>query len=306
MARTTAREALVQVCRVWKQLALDGSLSMDTVDEYIEVGERLLGYARAHHALLLDEITPELAEAFINAPGRDRRGVIIETPADNTQRQRRSGVISLFSQARLLGLTRAAPLVDSRPIPRSPRRPSAELRPEEIAQLRFHSERGMPATRNASLLALLLAGLSSAEVGAASTADLDLTAASVSTRGATRTVARRCGLDGWAVHVLSLRAAYLERKGSGPHRLVANAGSAPSVVQSSVGAGFSEIARRSGLSTMARKVEPRDVTRYVARRILNETGQLSEVARRLGLSSLDVAAELADLKWNTPPRGDAA
>ncbi|MEV2193644.1 hypothetical protein AB0I02_22040 [Streptomyces phaeochromogenes] len=34
-----------------------------------------------------------------------------------------------------------------------------------------------------------------------------------------------------------------------------------------------------------------------ARTILEETGQLSEVARRLGLSSLDSAASLASLDW---------
>ncbi|WP_406304487.1 hypothetical protein OHA61_22120 [Streptomyces sp. NBC_00885] len=305
MARTTVKEALLQVSRVWKRLAQDGLLSIDTVDEYIEVCERLLEYADAQRIAFIDEITPALAEAFVNAPGRDRRGITIETPAGATQRQRRSGVISLFAHARELGLTKAAPLVDSRSIPRSPRRPSADLQPQEVARLQFHSERGMPVTRHSALLALLLAGLTSAETGAASTTDLDVTAGTVHTQGATHTLARRCPLDAWGVQVLTLRATYLDGKRPGPHRLVASAGSSPSVVQSSVGAGFSEIARRSGLSTMARKVEPRDVTRYVARRILNETGQLSEVARRLGLSSLDVAAALSDLQWNTPRRGDA-
>ncbi|MFE1876967.1 hypothetical protein ACFW9N_39985 [Streptomyces sp. NPDC059496] len=305
MTRTTVTDALLQVSRVWQRLAQDGLMSIGTMDEYIEVCERLLEYAHAQQIIFIDEITPALAEAFVDAPGRDRRGVIIETPAGNTRRQRRSGITSLFAHARALGLTKAAPLMDSRSIPRSPRRPSANLQPQEVARLQFHSERGMPATRHSALLALLLAGLTSAETGAASTADLDLTSGTVHTRGATHTLARTCPLDTWGIHVLTLRTTYLDAERPGPHRLVANASSSPSVVQSSVGAGFSEIARRSGLSTMARKVEPRDVTRYVARRILNETGQLSEVARRLGLSSLDVAAGLADLQWNTPRRGGA-
>ncbi|MEV8310960.1 hypothetical protein AB0P36_27315 [Streptomyces flavidovirens] len=305
MAKKTTKEVLLRISRVWKKLAQDGLMSIETVDEYIKVCERLLEYTVAQQISLIDEITPALAEAFVNAPGRDRRGVVIETPAGGTQRQRRSGVISLFAHARALGLTKAAPLVDSRPIPRSPRRPSADLQPEEVARLQFHSERGMPATRHSALLALLLAGLSSAETGAASTTDLNLTAGTVHTQGATHTLARSCPIDDWGVHVLTLRATYQDGKRPGPHRLVASAGSSPSVVQSSVGAGFSEIARRSGLSTKARKVEPRDVTRYVARQVLNETGQLSEVARRLGLSSLDVAAGLADLQWNTSRRGDA-
>ncbi|MEU4358832.1 hypothetical protein [Streptomyces virginiae] len=306
MSRATVKDALLQVSRVWQRLAQDGLMSIGTVDEYIEVCERLLEYTHAQQITFIDEITPALAEAFVNAPGRNRRGIVIETPAGGTQRQRRSGVVSLFAHSRAPGLTKAAPLVDSRPIPRSPRGPSADLQPQEIARLQFHSERGMPATRHSALLALLLAGLSSAETGAASTTDLDLTNGTVHTQGATHTLARTCPLDAWGIHVLTLRTAYLDAKRPGPHCLVASAGSSPSVVQSSVGAGFSEIARRSGLSTMARKVEPRDVTRYIARQILNETGQLSEVARRLGLSSLDVAAGLADLQWNTPRRGDAS
>ncbi|MGY4930511.1 hypothetical protein ACWD7T_05230 [Streptomyces sp. 900116325] len=304
MARPTTKDALLQVSHVWKQLAWDGVMSIDTVDEYIEVSERLLDFARAHQITHLDDITPALAEAFVNAPGHDRHRGIIATPAGGTRRQRRSAVTSLFAHARALGLTKAAPMVDSAPIARSPRRPGADLQLHEVAQLQFHSERGMPATRHAALLALLLAGFSSAETGAASTADLELDAGSVHTNGSTRTLARTCQLDEWSVHVLGLRAAHLGKRGPQPHQLVASANSAPSVVQSSVGSGFGDIARRSGLSTQSRKVEPRDVTRYVARKILNETGQLSEVARRLGLSSLDVAAALADLQWHTG--GDAA
>ncbi|MCZ0975579.1 hypothetical protein O1L55_38820 [Streptomyces albulus] len=304
MARPTVKEALLQVSRVWKQLAWDGLMSIDTVDEYIEVTEHLIDFALAQQITLLDDITPTVAEAFVNAPGHDRHRGVIPVPSGGTRRQRRSAVTSLFAQARALGLTKAAPMVDSAAIPRSPRRPGADLQPQEVARLQFHSERGMPTTRHSALLALLLAGFWSAEVGAATSSDLDLDAGSVRTNGSARTLARTCPLDEWGIHVLGLRAAYLGRRGPGPHRLVASAASAPSVVQSSVGAGFGDIARRSGLATRARKVEPRDITRYVARKILNETGQLSEVARRLGLSSLDVAAGLANLQWHMG--GDAA
>ncbi len=302
--KPTIKDALLQVSRVWKQLAWDGAMSINTVDEYIEVIERLISFARAQQVTQLDDITEALAEAFVNAPGHDRHRGVIATPAGGTRRQRRSAVTSLFTQARALGLTKAAPMIDSAPITRSARQPGADLKPHEVARLQFHSERGMPATRHSALLALLLAGFCSAEVGAATSADLNLDSDSVHTNGSTRTFARTCPLDEWGVHVLRLRSAHLGRRGPGPHQLVASAASSPSVVQSSVGAGFGDIARRSGLSTHARKVEPRDITRYVARRILNETGQLSEVARRLGLSSLDVAAGLADLQWHTG--GDVA
>ncbi|MEV7426172.1 hypothetical protein [Streptomyces sp. NPDC091212] len=101
------------------------------------------------------------------------------------------------------------------------------------------------------------------------------------------------------MYVLGLRAAHQARTGPGPHLLVTCSESASRVAQSSVGTGFNDIARHAGLSTRTRKVEPRDITRYVARQILHETGQLSEVARGLGLSSLDGAAGLAGLAWRT-------
>ncbi|MGW5400929.1 hypothetical protein [Streptomyces sp. NPDC003952] len=106
-------------------------------------------------------------------------------------------------------------------------------------------------------------------------------------------------LGKWRLRVLSLRADYLAEHRPSQHRLVTSDSSTRYTAQASVGAGFNEIARRSGLATTARKVEPRDVTRYVARQVLLETGQISEVARWLGLSSLDNAAELAGLTWKT-------
>lgn len=287
---------------MWLHEAAAGELSIETADLYIQVSERLERYAAAHDVHRMDDVTADLAESFIAAPGRDRRDNITLTPAGSTRSQRRSAIASLFSHARALGMTKAAPLLDSPPIKRSPRRPGAGLTKQDIANLQFHAERGMPATRHAALLALLMAGLNSAETAAADTADLDLSAAEVRTAGGSRTQARICPLTEWGVYVLGLRAARLERAGRGPHRLVTNAKSSRYGAQASVGAGFNDIARNAGLATSSRKVEPRDITRFVARQVLLETGQLSEVARRLGLSSLDAAAGLAGLAWQ---KGDA-
>ncbi|WP_234362764.1 hypothetical protein [Streptomyces formicae] len=76
--------------------------------------------------------------------------------------------------------------------------------------------------------------------------------------------------------------------------------------QASLCSGFGDIARRSGLATTQRRVEPKDVTRYAARKILDDTGQLSEVARRLGLPSLDSATAMAGLQWRTDGQGGEA
>ncbi|MFJ2217741.1 hypothetical protein ACIQVO_37045 [Streptomyces sp. NPDC101062] len=191
MARATIKEALREASRLWLLEATDGVLKIDTVDLYIQTCERLLYFARAHQVTRLDDITPELAEAFIAAPGRDRRNNITPVPADRTRSQRRSAVTSLFTHARALGLTNASPFLNSPSIPRKPRMTGACLTERDISDLQFHAERGMPATRNAALLALLLAGLNSAETAAAATTDLDLSAPHVITRGSTRTHARK-------------------------------------------------------------------------------------------------------------------
>lgn len=148
-------------------------MAIETADLYIQIGERFDRFADAHGIHRMDDVTGQLAEHFFGAPGRDRRNNIILVPENSTRRQRRSALASLFARARALGLTQAAPLLDSPPIPRLPRAIGAELTDAEIETFQFHSERGMPVTRHAALLALLLSGLSSAETSQATRGDLD-------------------------------------------------------------------------------------------------------------------------------------
>ncbi|MFD4243725.1 hypothetical protein ACFWP3_19320 [Streptomyces sp. NPDC058525] len=195
MPRTTIRQALLHVSRQWLQQAADGDMAIETVDLYIQISERFDRFAHAHGIHRMDDVSGQLTECFIGAPGRDRRNNITLVPENSTRRQRRSALASLFVHARALGMTQAAPLLDSPPIPRAPRSTGAELTDAEIETLQFHSERGMPATRHAALLALLLSGLTSAETARATTGDLDLHQAAVTTEGATHTTPRTCPLS---------------------------------------------------------------------------------------------------------------
>ncbi|MEU8741718.1 hypothetical protein ACFYPK_32030 [Streptomyces halstedii] len=297
MARPTIRRVLLEVSRQWLQQAADGDMAIETVDLYIQISERFDAFADAQGIHRMDDVTGQLTDSFMDAPGHDRHANITLVPKDGTRRQRRSALASLFAHARALGMTQAVPLLDSPPIPRSPRSAGAELTDAEIEDLQFHSERGMPATRHAALLALLLSGLGSAETAQATPGDLDLSLATVTTEGSTRTTPRTCPLSPWAARALRLRTDYLAEHRPGRRRLVTSDSSTRYAAQASVGAGFNDIARLSGLATTARRVEPRDITRYVARQVLLQTGQISEVARRLGLSSLDNAADLAGLAW---------
>ncbi|TDU05958.1 hypothetical protein EDD99_4499 [Streptomyces sp. 846.5] len=65
------------------------------------------------------------------------------------------------------------------------------------------------------------------------------------------------------------------------------------------------IARRAGLSTRHNPVRVRDVTAWYGRTVLARTGSLPEVARALGLTSLDAAAAAIGYPWQDQPAAGA-
>ncbi|MGW1105538.1 hypothetical protein [Streptomyces sp. NPDC002540] len=127
MARPTIRRVLLEVSRQWLQQAADGDMAIETVDLYIQISERFDVFADAQGIHRMDEVTGQLTDSFMDAPGRDRHDNITLVPKDGTRRQRRSALASLFAHARALGMTQAVPLLDSPPIPRPPRSTGAKL-----------------------------------------------------------------------------------------------------------------------------------------------------------------------------------
>lgn len=307
MHRVTLRAALRQVAQQWQEKVARGALRPQTADSYITNTERLLRFALALGLDRLDDVTDTVAQAFIDAPGHDRHGRLVTCPADSTRRVRRSSVDAFFAEARRLGLTTRAPLLDLPPIPRSQPRPTGILTDTDIDQLRFYAERGMPQTRHAAVLGLLLSGLHTGEIGLAGVTDLDLEHERVWAVGAARITARYCPLgDPWNREVLRLRAEYVQQQSGSdrPQTLTTN-GTAPAHrLQSSICTTFGEVVRASGIAPKGRSATPRDVSSWLAAKIHAETGQIAEVALRLGLASLDRAAKLAGYNWR--PSGTEA
>ncbi|MFE6739030.1 hypothetical protein [Streptomyces tubercidicus] len=308
MARTTLRAAFLRIIRVWDDAVRAGRMRPQTAESYIATGERLLRYTTALGVSRLDDVTDTVAQGFTDSPGRDRHGNITPVPADSTRRLRKSGVDALFTEARRLGLTAKAPLLDLPPIPRSARRPVGSLTDDDIDNLRFHAECGMPQTRHAAVLALLLSGLHTGEIGWTSTADIDHTHARVWAAGAARITARYCPLDDpWCQDVLDQRVRHLLKHSapSGPPPALAITADAPAHRrQSSVCTAFGEIVLHSGTKPDGRSARPRDVTGWLAAKIFAESGQIADVALLLGLSTLDGAARLAGYDWR-PAQGEA-
>ncbi|MGW9437229.1 hypothetical protein [Streptomyces sp. NPDC055607] len=300
MPRITLRSAFLRVVREWDTAVRNGLLSAQTAESYIKVGERLLRFTTALGVTRLDDITDAVAQTFVDAPGRDRQGRLITTPAGSTRRVRKSGVDALFAEARHLGLTTKAPLLDLPPIPRSAPRPAGALTDRDIEALRFHAERGMPQTRHAAVLGLLLSGLHTGEIGYTTVRDLDLPHARVWACGTTHTTARYCPLDDdWSIRVLRLRADCIVKRSNADSSgtLATIAGSPVYRRQASVCTAFGEIVRSGGIAAEGRSAAPRDVSSWLAAKTFEQTGQIADVALRFGLSSLDGAAQLAGYQW---------
>ena len=301
---STVRATLHLVAQHWFEQVDQGVMTTQSAEKYIQTAERFARYCAAEGVTHLDEVTDELGLSFVRAPGRNRHGTLVPVPADSTSRGRRSAVDAFFAQARRLGLTVRVPMIDLPSIPRSAPRPAGLLTNRDVDDLRFHAERGMPRTRYASVLALLITGLHSGEIGFADTADLDLEHLRMWACGGARVTARYCPLDdSWAREAIQSRVQYLRDRGvTGRVHSVATERKAQAAQrQSSVCTTFAEIVRASGISSGGRSATPRDVTRWLAAKLFAQSGQIADVALRLGYASLDRAATLAGYTWRPEP-----
>jgi integrase len=297
---TTIRAALHLISQHWLEQVDLRALTLQSAEKYIQIAERFARYCAAEGVTRLDEVTDEIGLAFVRAPGRNRHGVLVPVPADSTSRGRRSAVDAFFAQARRLGLTVRVPMIDLQAIPRSAPRPSGRLTDRDLDDLRFHAERGMPRTRYATVLALLIIGLHSGEIGSADTADLDVEHIRIWASGGARITARYCPLDdSWAREAIQARAEYLRgsRTRGHVHALATERKARPSQQQSSVCTAFAQIVRASSVIPGGHSATPRDVTCWLAAKVFAQSGQLADVALRLGCASLDRAATLAGYTW---------
>jgi hypothetical protein len=110
----------------------------------------------------------------------------------------------------------------------------------------------------------------------------------------------------WSREVLRLRAQYVQQQSNSdrPQTLTTN-GTAPAHrLQASICTTFGEVVRAGGLAPEGRSATPRDVSSWLAAKIHAESGQIAEVALRLGLASLDRAAKLAGYDWRPSGKED--
>jgi integrase/recombinase XerC len=299
-ADVTLTHAVEQTITLWTAMTSQGQMSPQTNRSFGQLLERYQCYAHARGIVLLNDITPDFAEDFIFAQGRTRHGRIGES-ATATQHQRRAVLRSFYRILRELGLTEADPTRDVR-LPERTRTLIRPLDDDEAIAVRHAAEYVTRPSRHAAAAALALSGGHTGEIGHTRVRDLDPEAAAVWMHGSTRTDPRWCSLDPWALRVLQARAAFVSRQQRSPQtapdaRLAVSSAPAPDEqLQARACVALSDLIRRIGLGADPR-VKPASLTAYAAVRIFDSTGKIEDVARGLGLRSLDRAADLVGYDW---------
>ncbi|WP_328494666.1 hypothetical protein OHS59_19405 [Streptomyces sp. NBC_00414] len=294
--------AFDRVQDAWQSMAAHGEFTEQTLDKFGLLLKRCERYLQLRGAVVLGDVTADLAEDFVTARGRSRHGHVTDSAAA-TMRLRRSVVRTAYRTLRELGLSDADPARDivlpARAI--SGVRPLAE---DEVIDLRHRASFVTRPSRHGAAAALALAGGHSGEIGHIRVRDLDIGRRRVWMHGSTKVDARWCPLDDWGLNVLASRARFVSarqlRKESAPNaRLaVSDRHGSDAYLQARACVALGDLLKRIGLSD-EEDVKPSSVTAWAAVAEFERTGRIEDAARRLGLRSLDRAAAVIGHNWHT-------
>ena len=256
--------------------------------------ERFVSFAREGFGVEDAEfVTAEVAAAFVRSNLPDG-----STPSVSLLHLRRSTLRLLFRSTRESGVAVGDPTMDLVLPPRSPlaTRPLAD---DEVVLCRGHALWSLSDLRRASAWALAEATCRSVEIAQICVSDLDLGAGRVWIHGGRTTASRWGNLTEWGGGQLRRRVQTLP---DDPDTRVVYGGSGDvGTGQVSASVAIGDVLTRAGLAG-ERDVRPASVAAWAGRRILAETGRIDEVARRLGMSSLDRTARFIAFDWQDTDR----
>lgn len=252
--------------------------------------EQFVAFAQTGYGVDIPQaVTADLAAAFVHAPlvgGTD--------PSVPLMHLRRSALRLMFRAMRQSGVPVGDPTLDIE----LPARSQVSTRPlgdDEVTLCRAQAMWSLTDSRRAAAWALAEATCRSIEVAQIRVGDVDLEGQRVWIHGG-RTTAPRCGiLTAWGAGQLERR---LQSLSELPETLIVYGGSgSDSTGQVSSCIAISDVLTRAGLASES-DVRPASVAAWAGRQVLAETGRIDEVARRLGMSSLDRAARFIGFDWS--------
>jgi integrase/recombinase XerC len=236
----------------------------------------------------LHEVTPDIAAAFLDAPSTDG-----QRPTPSVQRLRRSSLRMLFRAARNAGTPVGDPTLDLTIAPLSSSR-ARPLTDEEVAECRGASHWSIGSTRRSATWALAEATCRSGEIPHICVGDIDLDRGAVNIRGGGRCAPRHGRLTTWGIEQVARRIEAVGSDPSSPLVYVGDEARLGGLV--SANSTIAQVLRRAGLADEP-DVRPSSVVTWAGVQVLESTGRIEEVAKALGLKSLDRAAAFIGWNW---------
>jgi integrase/recombinase XerC len=275
-------------------LAASAALSEQSRPRFVATADRFFSFCQRGRGLQsLAEVTPEVARAFVKAPFEDG------LPSVATMHLRRCVVRFVFRLARELGLAESDPCLDLS----LPARSGLHARPltnDEVALCRSYALTSLTNTRTPAAWALAEATARTAEIPRIRVSDVDLNLRRVWLHGSPRTVERWVPLNDWCALQLERRIAALDDRNN---RLVYRSNGSAESAQAASCIAIADTLARAGLGDEP-DVRPVSVAAWIGRSLLEETGRIDDVARLLGVRSLDRAAAIVGWDWSTDPVPD--
>jgi integrase len=252
--------------------------------------ERFAAFAAAAFGVdSVDLVTAEIAAAFVHSALPDGGD-----PSVSLLHLRRSALRLLFRSLRESGVMAGDPTLDLVLPPRSPlvTRPLAD---DEVLLCRGHALWSLSDLRRASAWALAEATCRSVEIAQIRISDLDLEGRRVWIHEGRTTAPRWGHLTEWGAGQLKRRIETMPAADPATRVVYGGSGDeATGQVSSSVA--IADVLTRAGLAAEP-DVRPASIAAWAGCQVLAETGRIDEVARRLGMASLDRTARFVAFDW---------
>jgi len=279
-----------------RKLQGSADLTEQSQAKFLDLLDRFQGFLAAGYGVTsITEVTRAHVELFTSAPSAEDPTA---APAAATMQLRRSAVRLLFRIARESGYRVGDPAIDVR-LPARGRRLLRPLTDAEIVVCRRVSLHTLIETRLPAAWALAEATARTSELPSVLVSDVDVPSGIVRIHGSSRTQPRRGFLTSWGIQQLQRRLDRLGSTGITDTAVVYEGVIGGASGQASASASIAWTLRRAGL-TRDVAVRPASVAAWAGRRLFDQGVALEEVARRLGILSLDRTANFIGLDRGGP------
>jgi integrase len=289
-ALTQAPACLEEVARL---VGATADLRVQTKNQLVSTLNRFATFVeRGFGVSTLAEITPDIARAFIAAPPS---GGDTDAPTISTRHFRRSALRLLFREARRAGLSDGDPTLDLTLPPRS----ALGLRPltdDEVAICRSSALRSLSETRLPAAFALAEATARTSELPKIRVEDVRLDEGSVWLHGGSKTNERWGTMSSWGAEQVARRLRHLEKLPASTPVVYRGEGSSQSA-QASACVAIATVLRAAGLGSEP-DVRPASIAAWAGAAAFRQGAGIEEVARMVGVRSLDQAARLIGWDWD--------